>query len=52
LVFVFIEMISRRRVPPDKEGLVHFAGMMLLLTLMLAFTWQDVTRLITGAGFN
>jgi regulator of sigma E protease len=52
LVFVLIEMVSRRRVPPEKEGLVHFAGMVLLLSLMLVFTWQDITRLITGAGFS
>ncbi len=51
LVFVLIEMIFRRRVPSEKEGLVHFAGMMLLLTMMVAFTWQDISRLITGSGF-
>jgi|GEM_PF-608240 len=51
LVFVLIELVFRRRVPSEKEGLVHFAGMMLLLTMMVAFTWQDISRLITGTGF-
>jgi regulator of sigma E protease len=53
LVFVFIEMITRgRRVPPEKESLVHFAGMVALLSLMLLIAWQDVVRLVGGGGFN
>jgi regulator of sigma E protease len=52
LIFVLIEMISRRRVPPDKEGMVHMVGMVALLSLMLVFTWNDIARLITGAGFS
>ena len=31
LVFLFIEAIRGKRVPPDKEGMVHFAGLMLCL---------------------
>jgi regulator of sigma E protease len=53
LVFVLIEMVTRgRRVPPEKEGLVHFAGMVLLLTLMVAIAWQDIVRLVSGTGFQ
>lgn len=53
LVFVFIEMITRgRRVPPEKESLVHLAGMVALLTLMVAIAWQDIVRLVTGASFQ
>lgn len=53
LVFVLIEMVTRgRRVPPEKEGLVHFAGMVLLLTAMVAIAWQDIVRLVSGTGFN
>jgi regulator of sigma E protease len=52
LVFVFIEMITRgRRVPPEKEGFVHFAGMVLLLGLMAVIAWNDIMRLLTGASF-
>jgi regulator of sigma E protease len=53
LVFVFFEMITRgRRVPPDKESLVHAVGMFTLLALMVLIAWQDIVRLVTGAGFN
>lgn len=53
LIFVFIEMITRgRRVPPEKESLVHLAGMVALLTLMVAIAWQDIIRLVTGATFQ
>ncbi len=53
LVFVIIEMITRgRRVPPEKESLVHFAGMIALLSLMLLIAWQDVVRLVGGGGFQ
>jgi regulator of sigma E protease len=53
LVFVIIEMVTRgRRVPPEKESLVHFAGMVALLSLMLLIAWQDVVRLVGGGGFN
>jgi regulator of sigma E protease len=52
LVFVFIEMITRgRRIPPEKEGFVHFAGMVLLLGLMAVIAWNDIVRLISGGSF-
>ncbi len=53
LVFVLIEMVMRgRRIPPEKEGLVHFAGMIALLTMMVAIAWQDIVRLVSGVGFQ
>ncbi len=33
---------------PEKEGLVHLAGMMLLLGLMFLVMFGDVSRLIDG----
>jgi regulator of sigma E protease len=52
LVFVIIEFITRgRRIPPEKEGLVHFAGMVLLLSLMVFIAWNDIVRLVTGGSF-
>ena len=53
LVFVIIEMVTRgRRVPPEKESLVHFAGMVALLSLMVLIAWQDIVRLVGGGGFQ
>lgn len=49
LFFVAIEVLrGGRRVSPEKEGMVHFVGMVLLLTLMLGIAFLDVERLISG----
>ena len=45
LVFLVVEGIRRKRIPPDKEGMVHFVGMALLFLLMIAVTFQDIVRL-------
>ncbi|MBQ2201603.1 MAG: site-2 protease family protein, partial [Clostridia bacterium] len=44
LVFIIIEMIRRKPVPPEKEGMVHLIGMIALLLLMLALTISDIIR--------
>ena len=48
LVFLIIEGIRRKPVPPKYEGLVHAAGLMLLLMLMVYVTGHDILRLLTG----
>ncbi len=45
LVFLFIEAIRRKRVPPEKEGMVHFAGFALLLILMAVIMFNDIRSL-------
>ena len=45
LVFLFIELIRGKRVPPEKEGYVHMIGMALLLALMAFVLFNDVKRL-------
>lgn len=53
LVFVLIEMVTRgKRIPPEKEGLVHLFGMVVLLTLMVLISWNDIVRLISGGSFS
>lgn len=44
-VFALIELIFRKPVPPEKEGIVHFIGFALLIALMLFVTWNDIMRL-------
>ncbi len=44
LVFLIIEGITRRKVPAKFEGLLHFAGLIVLLLLMLVITYSDVTK--------
>ena len=48
LVFLIIEAIRRKPVPPEKEGLVHAFGLGLLLMLFLFLTYKDILRLFTG----
>lgn len=46
IFFILIELVTRRRVPPEKEGIVHFIGLILLFGLMIFATWNDIMRFI------
>lgn len=49
LVFVLVEVLrGGKRVPPEKEGLIHLAGLALLLMLMFFVAFNDVSRLVDG----
>jgi regulator of sigma E protease len=49
LLFVLIEVLrGGRRISPEKEGLVHLAGMVILLGLMFMVAFGDVSRLVDG----
>ena len=48
LVFLLIEAVRRKPIPPEKEGMVHFAGLVLLLLLMVYLTVSDVRGLVSG----
>ncbi len=45
IFFTLIEAIRRKPIPPEKEGVVHFIGFILLIALMIFTTWNDVIRL-------
>ena len=45
LVFLFVEAIIGKRVPPEKEGIVHMIGMMFLLMLMVFVLFNDLKRI-------
>ncbi len=45
LLFLVIEAIRRKPVPPKYEGWVHAAGFVLLIGLMLVVTFNDVLKL-------
>jgi len=45
LIFMLIELIFRKKVPPEKEGIVHFVGMLLLFVLMIVVFYNDILRL-------
>ena len=48
LIFIILEMIRKKPVPPEKEGIVHLVGMILLLALMVALTVSDLMRCFGG----
>lgn len=47
IVFVLWEMITRRKVKPEHEGIIHFIGFVLLIVFMLYITKNDIVRLFT-----
>ena len=48
ILFVIVEAIRRKPIPPEKEGIIHFVGLVLLFGLMIFATWNDIIRLIGG----
>lgn len=46
LVFLIVEAIRRKRVDPEKEGWVHFVGIVLLMALMVVIMFNDIRKLI------
>ncbi len=47
-VFLIVEAIRRKPVPPEKEGMVHAIGLLLLFALIIAISFKDIYQLITG----
>lgn len=45
LVFLFLEAIRRKRIDPNKEGMVHTIGLLLLLGLMVIVLFNDIRKL-------
>lgn len=46
LVFLFLELLRGKPIDPEKEGMVHMAGMMLLMALMVMVLFNDIRNLI------
>ena len=44
LMFFVFEAIRGKPVDRQKEGMVHFVGIMLLMLLMIVVTWNDIQR--------
>ena len=52
LVFVILEILrGGRKIAPEKEGLVHFAGIVVLLGIMFVVAFSDIQRLMDGRSF-
>ena len=52
IFFVFVEIArGGKRISPEREGLVHLVGFVLLIGLIAVISVQDVTRIIRGESF-
>lgn len=45
LVFLIIEAIRGKRMNPETEGKIHFAGLMVLLALMVIVMFNDIRKI-------
>lgn len=48
ILFLVIELIRRKPMKPEHEGMVHFIGFAALMVLMLVVTFNDIVKLFTG----
>ena len=49
IAFVILERVRRgKRVSPKVEGLVHFIGFAILISIILFITYQDILRIVGG----
>lgn len=44
LLFLFIELIRRKPLPAEKEGMVHFVGLIALMALSIFLMYRDIIR--------
>lgn len=45
LVFLLVEVVRGKPVPPEKEGMVHFVGMMFFMVLMVVIFFNDLANI-------
>ena len=51
ILFVVIELARRgKRVPPEKEALVHLVGFVFLIAMVIAITYNDIVRIVEGGS--
>ncbi len=49
IMFVLVEVLrGGKRVPPEKEALVHVAGFVLLIGLVVVISYVDILRIVNG----
>ena len=45
LLFLLIELVFRKPVPPKYEGMIHAIGLLLLFGLIILVTFSDILKL-------
>ena len=49
LIFVVLEWVRRgKRIRPEREGLVHLVGFVVLVSIIIVITYFDVLRIVRG----
>jgi regulator of sigma E protease len=48
LLFILFEVVRGRRVNPEREGMIHMVGFMLLIGLLVLVTFRDITTAQQG----
>ena len=48
LFIYLIELIRRKPLPLEKEGIINFVGFALLMLLMIVVLYNDIARIVTG----
>lgn len=46
LFLYILEIVTRRKIPKDKEGMIHFIGFILLMVLMVFLLFNDIRKLL------
>ncbi|MCM1088965.1 MAG: RIP metalloprotease RseP [Muribaculaceae bacterium] len=46
LVFLFLEVLRGKPISPEKEGIVHFAGLVVFMILMVFVMYNDIMKLV------
>lgn len=46
LLFLLVEVVRGKPIPPEKEGIVHFVGFVVLMIFMIFVMYHDIARLM------
>lgn len=44
LLFLFVELVRRKKIPAEKEGMVHFVGLVALMALSVFLMYRDIIK--------
>lgn len=48
LIVILAEAITKKKIPPEKEGIINLIGFAVLIGIMIFATYNDIARLIFG----
>ncbi len=52
ILFVIVEAIRGKRIPPEQEGRIHFIGFMLLIFLLVIITYIDIVNPLPSVDWS